>query len=58
MALVKELREKAREVRWKTSEREEEYVLFSKSGFENGLRDRLDDHWQLVNLQQLADVFK
>lgn len=57
MALVEDLREKAHEVRWKTSEREEEYVLFSKSGFENGLRDSLDDRWQLVNLQQLADIF-
>ncbi|KZN22614.1 hypothetical protein A4G99_19335 [Haladaptatus sp. R4] len=57
ISLVEDLREKAHEVRWKTSEREEEYVLFSKSCFENGLRDNLDDRWQLVDLQQLADIF-
>ena len=57
MSLVEDLREKAHEVRWKTSEREEEYVLFSRSGFENGLRDSLDDRWRLVNLQQLTDIF-
>jgi AAA+ ATPase superfamily predicted ATPase len=58
MQLVEDLREKAREVRWKTGERDEEYVLFSKSGFEDGLRDRLDDRWRLLDLEKLAVVFE
>ncbi|WP_231188024.1 ATP-binding protein [Haladaptatus sp. DYF46] len=56
--LVEDLREKAREVRWKTGERDEEFVLFSKSGFENGLRESLDDRWHLIDLEKLAAVFQ
>jgi uncharacterized protein len=58
MELAENLCEKAREVRWKTGDRDEEIVLFSKSGFEDGLRGKLNDRWQLIDLEKLAVVFE
>lgn len=55
--LAEDLSSKTDEVRWKNGEREETYALFSKSGFEDGLRDRLDDNWYLFDLPRLASVF-
>lgn len=58
MDLAADLREKADDVRWKTGERDVEYALFSRSGFEDGLRERLDDRWHLFDLDALAAVFE
>lgn len=55
-SLAERLREKATEVRWKTGEREEEFVLFSKAGFEDDLREQLGDRWHLFDLQQLEAI--
>jgi len=55
--LADRLREKVDEVRWKTGEREVEFALFSRAGFEDGLRDQLDDRWHLIDLQRLAQTF-
>lgn len=57
MGLVEDLLSKSDEVRWKRGERKEAYALFSRSGFEDSLRDRLDDNWHLFDLQRLSAVF-
>lgn len=57
MSLAEDLLSKTDEVRWKRGEREEAYALFSKSGFEPDLQDRLDDDWHLFDLQRLSAVF-
>lgn len=56
--LVEQLQEKATEVRWKTGAREEEFALFSKAGFEDGVTEQIDDRWHLFDLQSLASVFE
>lgn len=48
---------KASEVRWRTGSRTEEYALFSKSGFEDGLKQRLDERWRLFDLEWFDAVF-
>ena len=58
MGLAENLREKAAEVRWKTGEREEEFVLFSRAGFEDGLTDQLGSRWSLFDLESMAAVFE
>ena len=55
--LAERLREKAAEVRWKTGEREEEFVLFSKAGFEDGLRKQLGGQWYLFDRERLEAIF-
>ena len=55
--LAKRLEEKAEQVRWRTGSRTEEYALFSKSGFEEGLEDRLGSEWQLFDLRWFDAVF-
>lgn len=57
ISLAEKLEEKADEMRWKRGEREEEYVLFSRSGFDEKLSDHLDDRWHLYDLERMADVF-
>lgn len=57
MGLAEDLLAKANEVRWKTNEREEAYALFSKAGFEDGLRQELDERWHLFDVQRLSAVF-
>lgn len=57
MDLAEDLLAKTDHVRWKNGEREEAYALFSKAGFEDGLRDRLDDDWHLFDLQRLSTIF-
>ncbi|MFB6140710.1 MAG: ATP-binding protein [Halosimplex sp.] len=49
-SLASELREKADRVRWGPDTREEEFALFSKRGFVDGLADELDDRWTLFDL--------
>nr|WP_264822429.1 ATP-binding protein [Halocatena marina] len=57
MSLVEKLREKSDEVRWKRNDRDEEYILFSKSGFDKTLDETLDDRWHLYDLERIARVF-
>ena len=52
--LVAQLREKAERVRWGTDARDNEFALFSKSGFVDDLADDVDDNWSLYNLDQLT----
>jgi AAA+ ATPase superfamily predicted ATPase len=51
--LVSQLREKVERVRWGPDTREEEFALFSKSGFVDGLADDVDDNWSLFGLDEL-----
>jgi hypothetical protein len=57
MDLAEDLRAKTDHVRWKNGEREQAYALFSKAGFEDGLRDSLGDDWYLFDLPQLSNAF-
>ncbi|WP_436932489.1 ATP-binding protein [Halosimplex halobium] len=52
-SLASQLRDKAERVRWGPDTREEEFALFSKSGFVDGLADDLDDRWSLYNLKAI-----
>jgi AAA+ ATPase superfamily predicted ATPase len=54
--LVAQLREKAERVRWGPDSRAEEFALFSKSGFVDGLADDVDDNWSLYDLDEVAAV--
>jgi hypothetical protein len=51
--LVEKLRDTADNVRWGPSDRDEQFALFSKSGFTDGLKDELDDDWSLFDLERL-----
>lgn len=55
-ALVSQLREKAEHVRWGPDNRTEEFAVFSKSGFVDGLGDDLDDNWSLFGLGELETL--
>jgi len=54
--LVDDLREKATEVRWGPSTREEHFALFSKSGFTPSLANDLDANWTLYDLTDLDEL--
>jgi AAA+ ATPase superfamily predicted ATPase len=54
--LVESLRAKADRVRWGPDSRNEDFALFSKSGFVDGLDDDLDDSWSLFSLEELDDL--
>jgi AAA+ ATPase superfamily predicted ATPase len=56
--VARRLEEKAGEVRWRNGKREEEFVLFSRSGFEDGLSERLGDEWRLYGLEDMRRVFE
>lgn len=56
-ALVESLRAKAESVRWGPGDRKEQFALFSKSGFVDGLETELDDRWSLFGLEDLATLF-
>lgn len=51
--LFYKLKEKENKVRWKKSKREMEYLLFSKSGFEEDLIDLDDEKLSLVDIEKL-----
>lgn len=51
--VVTRLEEAAADVRWGPADREEQFALFSKSGFTDGLGDELGEHWWLVDLDDL-----
>jgi AAA+ ATPase superfamily predicted ATPase len=55
--VVRGLEEKKDEVRWRGGDRTEKFVLFSKSGFEDGLSERLDEGWRLYGLDELKEAF-
>lgn len=54
-ALVSGLREKAERVRWGSDTRAEEFALFSKSGFADGLAEDVGDNWSLFGLSELEN---
>ncbi|UWG50680.1 AAA+ superfamily ATPase fused to HTH and RecB nuclease domains [Halalkaliarchaeum sp. AArc-CO] len=54
--LVKSLRAKAEHVRWGPSDRDEQFALFSKSGFVDGLEAQLDDSWSLFTVADIDDL--
>jgi len=53
--LVDSLQAKAPKVRWGPDDRTEEFVLFSKSGFVDGLEERLGDNWSLLSLTDIDE---
>jgi len=55
-ALVSKLRDKAEQVRWGPDARDEEFALFSKSGFVSGLADDLNEDWSLFDLSKVEDI--
>lgn len=54
--LVDSLTEKAADVRWGPSDRTEEFALFSRSGFVDGLAEGVDDNWSLFGPAELSDL--
>lgn len=54
--LVESLRAKAEHVRWGPSDRDEQFALFSKSGFVDGLEAQLDDSWSLFSVADIDDL--
>ncbi len=56
--LLNDLKEKANEVRWKKEEREEKYVLFSRSGFTDGLISNAGDELDLFSLEEIEEGLK
>ncbi|WP_254525597.1 ATP-binding protein [Natrinema caseinilyticum] len=54
--LVADLRAKADSVRWGPRDRSERFAIFSKSGFDDGLGDDLDDNWSLFDLDDLNRI--
>jgi len=54
--LVESLRAKAENVRWGPSDRDEQFALFSKSGFVDGLEAQLDDSWSLFTVADIDDL--
>jgi len=52
-ALVSQLREKAERVRWGPDTRDEEFALFSKSGFVDELDTDLGEDWSLFGLSEM-----
>ncbi|OAQ51293.1 ATPase [Natrinema mahii] len=56
-ALVDSLRDKATRVRWGPDTRTEEFALFSRSGFVDGLADELEDDWSLFDLSEIDALF-
>jgi len=54
--LVESLRAKAEHVRWGPSDRDEQFALFSKNGFVDGLEAQLDDSWSLFTVADIDDL--
>jgi AAA+ ATPase superfamily predicted ATPase len=54
--LVESLKATAESVRWGPADRTERFVLFSKSGFVDGLADDLPDTWSLIDLPRLETL--
>jgi hypothetical protein len=47
------LRAKADRVRWGSDSRDEQFALFSKRGFADGLEDEVGDDWSLFTLDDV-----
>ncbi|AGB37025.1 ATP-binding protein [Natronococcus occultus] len=56
-ALVDDLRSKTENVRWGSPNRDEQFALFSKSGFVDGLENDLGSDWTLFDLEDLRLLF-
>ncbi len=58
-SLLHDLQSKSKRVRWKKKDREEEYVLFSRSGFTDDLREEYSnsDQLQLYSLEDMMRGF-
>jgi AAA+ ATPase superfamily predicted ATPase len=56
-SLADDLRQKADNVRWGPGDREEQFALFSKSGFVDGLSGSLDSNWSLIDSDKLGQIF-
>ncbi len=56
-SLVTDLRQKAANVRWGPDDREEQFALFSKSGFTDGLAQELGSEWSLLTLDEMNQLF-
>ena len=54
ISLLKSLKEKASRVRWNNNDREEEYMLFSRSGFTSEMTE-LDDEVTLYSLDRMEN---
>ncbi|ACV48176.1 MULTISPECIES: ATP-binding protein [Halomicrobium] len=54
--LASQLREKGERVRWGPDTRDEEYALFSRNGFVDGLADDLGDDWELFDLSRIGEI--
>ncbi|WP_158855573.1 ATP-binding protein [Halorhabdus sp. CUG00001] len=54
--LAEALREKADRVRWGPETRDEQFALFSKSGFEPGLETELGDDWSLFDANDFDEL--
>ena len=54
--LVESLRAKAENVRWGPSDRDEQFALFSKNGFVDGLEAQLDDSWSLFSVADIDEL--
>ena len=54
--LVESLRAKAEHVRWGPSDRDEQFALFSKNGFVDGLEAQLDDSWSLFSVADIDEL--
>ncbi|WP_394740051.1 ATP-binding protein [Natronococcus roseus] len=57
-ALVDDLRSKTENVRWGSPDRDEQFALFSKSGFVDGLGTDLSSNWTLFDLEDLRTLFR
>jgi len=57
MDLLNDLKEKSKKVRWKNDDREERYALFSKSGFDDKLKEQASEYEE-VHLYSLEDMKK
>jgi len=52
-----ELEVNAERVRWKIKNRDEEFTIFSRSGFDSEIVTELDERWHLYDLERLETVF-
>jgi len=56
-SLAVELRRKAANVRWGPDNRTEQFALFSKNGFVDGMADDLGSEWSLFSVDELDRLF-
>jgi AAA+ ATPase superfamily predicted ATPase len=56
-AVATQLEDTAEQVRWGSPTREEEFVLFSKAGFTDGVVESRDEQWSLFDLDRLKSLF-